>query len=93
VLAVIPFSEIDEAAMLANDTAYGLAASIWSRNISTVHQLVPRLKSGKVTVNTESIPYPALPEGGTKASGYGRDLGEEAVEGFLETKAVLIRYD
>ena len=92
VLAARPFDDLEEAALLANDTPYGLAASVWSTNVSTIHAIVPRLKSGKVTVNTESIPYPALPEGGTKASGYGRDLGEESVEGYLDTKAVLIRY-
>jgi phenylacetaldehyde dehydrogenase len=54
---------------------------------------VPRLRCGKVTVNTDSIPYPALPEGGVKNSGYGRDLADEAVASFLETKAVLVRYD
>jgi phenylacetaldehyde dehydrogenase len=92
VLTAQPFDDLEEAIALANDTSYGLASSVWSSNVSTVHEVVPRIKSGKVTVNTESIPYAALPEGGTKASGYGRDLGEEAIEGFLETKAVLIRY-
>lgn len=92
VLAAQPFDDLEEAAALANDTPYGLAASVWSTNVSTIHALVPRLKSGKVTVNTESIPYPALPEGGTKSSGYGRDLGEESVQGYLDTKAVLLRY-
>jgi len=93
VLTIMPFHDLDEAVGLANGTAYGLAASVWSTSLSTIHRIVPRLRSGKVTVNTDSIPHPALPEGGVKDSGYGRDLGEEAIASFLETKAVLIRYD
>lgn len=93
VLTIMPFHDLDEAVELANGTPFGLAASVWSSSLSTIHRVVPRLRSGKVTVNTDSIPYPALPEGGVKNSGYGRDLAEEAVASFLETKAVLVRYD
>jgi phenylacetaldehyde dehydrogenase len=93
VLTIMPFHDLDEAVDLANGTVYGLAASVWSSTLTTIHRIVPRLRSGKVTVNTDSIPHPALPEGGVKDSGYGRDLGEEAIASFLETKAVLIRYD
>lgn len=91
VLTVMPFDDLDEAVTLANDTAYGLSACVWTQNLSTALNIAPRLKTGKVAINTPPAPYPALPEGGRKASGYGRDLGEEAIEGFLETKAVLIR--
>jgi len=91
VLTVTPFDDLDEAATLANDTDYGLSACIWTSNLSTAHRLVRRLTTGKVAVNTPPLPYPALPEGGRKASGYGRDLGEDAVAGFLETKSLLIR--
>jgi len=93
VLTIMPFHDTDEAIELANGTSYGLAASVWSGSLSTVHSVVPRLRCGKVTVNTDSIPYPSLPEGGLKSSGYGRDLADEAIASFLETKAVLIRYD
>jgi phenylacetaldehyde dehydrogenase len=91
VLAVLPFDDLEEAAVLANDTAYGLAASVWSRDLSRVHRLIPLLKCGKVSVNTEGFPYPALPEGGTKQSGFGRDLGREGLDGYLESKTVLVR--
>lgn len=91
VLAVMPFDDLDEAAVLANDSIYGLAANIWSSSLSQVHQLIPRLKCGKVSVNTDGFPYPALPEGGTKQSGFGRDLGREGLDGYLETKTVLVR--
>jgi phenylacetaldehyde dehydrogenase len=93
VLTIMPFHDLDEAVELANGTCLGLAASVWSSSISTIHRVVPLLRCGKVTINTDSIPHPALPEGGVKNSGYGRDLAEEAVASFLETKAVLIRYD
>jgi len=92
VLTIMPFDDLDEAVMLANGTSFGLAASVWSSSLSTVHTVVPRLRCGKVTVNTDSIPYPSLPEGGVKDSGYGRDLAEEALASFLDTKAVLVRY-
>jgi phenylacetaldehyde dehydrogenase len=88
VLAVQPFDDLEEAAALANDTVYGLAACVFSQNINRVHQLLPKLKSGKVSVNHPGFPYPALPEGGTKQSGFGRDLGRECLDGYLDTKAV-----
>jgi len=93
VLTIMPFDDLEEAVELANGTSFGLAASVWSSSLSTIHRVLPRLRCGKVTVNTDSIPYPSLPEGGVKDSGYGRDLAEEAVASFLETKAVLVRYD
>jgi len=76
---------------LANDSAYGLAATVWSRDIGRVHRVVPKIRCGKVSVNTEGFPYPALPEGGCKQSGFGRDLGPAGLEGYLETKSVLIQ--
>jgi phenylacetaldehyde dehydrogenase len=91
VATVMPFEDVEEAVALANDTAYGLSACVWTRDLATAHHVIRRIRSGKVAVNTDPIPYPALPEGGRKASGYGRDLGPEAVQGFLETKSVLIR--
>lgn len=92
VITVTPFRELDQVVAMANDSPYGLSACIWTRDLNTVHQVVPRIRSGKVAVNTEPMPFPCLPEGGRKASGYGRDLGEESFDGFLETKSVLVRY-
>jgi len=91
VLAVLPFDELDEVAALANDCAYGLAACVWSNDLRRIHQLLPQLECGKVSINTEGFPYPALPEGGTKASGFGRDLGFESLQGYLNTKSVLMK--
>jgi phenylacetaldehyde dehydrogenase len=92
VLTVAPFDDLDHAVHLANDTPYGLSACLWTRDLATMHTVVPRIRSGKVAVNTEPMPWPGLPEGGRRASGYGRDLGEESFESFLETKSVLVRY-
>lgn len=92
VLTVTPFDDVEQAVAMANDTPYGLSACLWTRDLVTMHQVVPRIRSGKVAVNTEPLPWPGLPEGGRRASGYGRDLGEESFESFLETKSVLVRY-
>ncbi|MDN4572269.1 aldehyde dehydrogenase [Pandoraea cepalis] len=91
VLTVHPFDDMEQAISLANDNDYGLAAYVWSRDAQVIEHAVANVRAGKVMVNTEGFPYPALPEGGVKASGYGRDLGIEAIEGFLETKSVLTR--
>jgi phenylacetaldehyde dehydrogenase len=91
VLSVYRFSDDERAIAAANGTSYGLAATIWSRDISRVLELTARLECGKVMVNNPGFPYPALPEGGYKASGYGRDLGREAVEQCLDTKSVLVK--
>ena len=71
VIAAIPFDGLDQAIQLANDTAYGLAASVWSNDINTVLRTVRRLKAGTVWVNTHIPVDPNLPFGGYKQSGYG----------------------
>ncbi len=91
VLVAAPFDDIEEVTALANGTKYGLAGYVWTNNISRAHTMVRRIRSGKIMVNTEGFPHPALPEGGFKESGFGKDLGYEAIEGFLETKSVLLR--
>jgi len=91
VIAVQRFDDIDEVVTAANDSVYGLGAYVWSRDISKVHQIVPQLRAGTVWINTSAIPHPALPHGGFKRSGFGRDLGRESLEQFLETKSVLLR--
>ena len=90
VITAIPFDDLDEAAALANDTTYGLSSYVWSRDIQKVHQLVPKIKAGQVYVNTTPFPHPAMPMGGYKQSGIGRDLGEEAVNHYTEHKSVVI---
>ena len=88
VLAILPYETEEEAVRLANDTVYGLAASVWSNNLSAVHRIVPRLQAGVVWVNAHNVLDNALPLGGVKQSGYGRDLGRAAVESFTELKSV-----
>jgi phenylacetaldehyde dehydrogenase len=88
VLAALPFDDVDDAVRQANDSPYGLAASIWSRDLSAVHRLVPRLRAGTVWVNTHNLLDANLPFGGVKQSGMGRDLGRAAVESYTELKSV-----
>lgn len=90
VLATAAFSTDDEVVALANDSIYGLAAAIYSNNLNRVHKLIPRLKSGTVSVNAQGLIDPAMPFGGYKQSGIGKDLGAEQLDYFLETKSVLI---
>jgi len=90
VLVAAPFDTLDEAVQLANDTIYGLGASIWSNNLKEVHQLVPRIKAGSVWVNCHTMIDSGMPFGGYKQSGFGRDLGRAAIDQHLETKSVVI---
>ena len=90
VLSVYRFRTLEEVLAAANDTVYGLAAYVWSGNLSRALTTAARLECGKVMINTAGFPYPGLPEGGFKASGYGKDLGREAVEQCLRTKSMLI---
>jgi len=91
VLVAMPFDDLDEAVLLANDNPYGLGASIWSNDLAAVHRMIPRIKSGSVWVNCHSALDPALPFGGYKMSGVGREMGAAAIEHYTELKSVLIR--
>jgi phenylacetaldehyde dehydrogenase len=91
VLVAIPFDTEEEALALANDNIYGLAASIFTRDISRAHRLIPKLESGTVWVNTHDMIDANTPFGGVKQSGIGKDMGPEQLENFLETKAVWIQ--
>jgi phenylacetaldehyde dehydrogenase len=93
VLSVMPFDDLEEVVAMANSTVYGLAATVWTRDLKKSHELIPRLKCGYVAVNTDAVPHWALPQGGFKQSGVGKDLGAESVDGCLDTKTVLVRYD
>ncbi|WP_280190273.1 aldehyde dehydrogenase family protein [Delftia sp. PS-11] len=90
VLVAMPYDDLDEVAAWANDTPYGLGASIWSNNLSKVHRLIPRIQSGTVWVNCHSTLDPGMPFGGYKQSGMGRDMGKTALDAYLETKSVFI---
>jgi len=91
VLVMIPFDTEEEALTLANDSIFGLAASIWTQDISRAHRLIPKLQAGSVWVNIHDPGDPSMPFGGIKQSGIGNDLGPEQLEHFLETKGVWIK--
>jgi len=90
VLTALPYDSIEEVAAWANDSPYGLGASIWSNNLSKVHRLIPKIKAGTVWVNCHSALDPSMPFGGYKQSGIGRDMGRNALDAYLETKSVFI---
>ncbi|MFT4398295.1 phenylacetaldehyde dehydrogenase StyD [Gordonia lacunae] len=87
---VIPFDDIDEALAIANDTEYGLAASIWTRDISYAHTLAGKVRAGAVWVNGWAAIDPALPWGGMKASGIGRELGQAGIDANTEEKVITV---
>ncbi len=87
---VIPFDSDDEAIAMANDTVYGLSASLWTQNVNKAHQLAARLRVGAVAVNGWSPLDARLPWGGCKDSGIGRDLSKTALDGYLEEKVVTL---
>jgi len=72
----------------ANDTPYGLAASVWTSDVSTAHEVAAQIKAGTVWVNCHNAFDTALPFGGYKQSGWGRELGEGAIAEYTQTKAV-----
>ncbi len=90
VAAVIPFRDDEEAIRLANGTRYGLAAGVWSADITRVHRFTKRLKAGTVWVNTYGPTDVRLPWGGARDSGFGREHGDAAIENFTEPKVVWI---
>ena len=92
VLVATPFDDLDEAVRLANDSIYGLGASIWSNDLRQVMDLVPRIKAGTVWVNAHNLLDPSMPFGGFKQSGIGREMGHAAIEAYTENKSVCIAY-
>lgn len=92
VLVVKPFEDLGEIARLANDSIYGLGASIWTRDVKKLFTLAPKIRAGTVWVNCHNVLDAAMPFGGYKQSGWGREMGREAVYGYLESKSLCINY-
>jgi aldehyde dehydrogenase (NAD+)/betaine-aldehyde dehydrogenase len=90
VVTIIPFEDEKDAIRLANDSRYGLYATVWTGDPARGHRLAARIKAGSVGVNMPYTAFPGIPFGGYKQSGFGRELGIEALELYLETKAVLV---
>jgi betaine-aldehyde dehydrogenase len=93
VASVIPFDGESEAVRIANDTPYGLAAAVWTRDIYKAFRVVKSLRAGIVWVNHMQPTYVEAPWGGYKQSGFGRELGRWGVEEYLETKQVFVNLD
>jgi phenylacetaldehyde dehydrogenase len=88
VLTAMPFDDIDEIAKTANDTTYGLASAVWTNDINKAHLLAKKLQAGFVWINCEFVSDVSLPGGGYKQSGWGREMGPDGIEAYLQTKSV-----
>jgi len=93
VISALPFDTLEEATKRANATPYGLAAGVFTRDVSKAHRVAAALRAGSVWVNSYHVLDPAVPFGGYKMSGYGREGGAEHLDEYLNTKAVWVRLD
>jgi phenylacetaldehyde dehydrogenase len=92
VVCAVPFSDADMDAIIkrANDTVYGLAASVWTQNVSLAHKVARGIRAGTVWVNCHNVFDASLPFGGYKQSGWGREMGEDVLHNYTEVKAVTV---
>jgi aldehyde dehydrogenase (NAD+)/betaine-aldehyde dehydrogenase len=90
VVTVIPFEDEKDATRIANDVRYGLMATVWTGDPARGHRLARRIKAGTVGINMPFTAFPGIPFGGYKQSGFGRELGLETLDDYLETKSVIV---
>jgi aldehyde dehydrogenase (NAD+) len=91
VISALPFEDIDDLVKRANDTPFGLGSGVWTRDVAKAHRMAGAIRAGTVWVNCYQLMDPAVPFGGYKMSGYGRESGVEHMHEFLNTKAVFIK--
>ena len=85
-------SDLDTVADEANNTIYGLSGSVWTKDISVAHRMAAKIDSGQVSINCHAAVDPAIPFGGNKQSGWGREFGQEGLEPYLKTKATTVLF-
>ena len=90
VAAVIEVADVDEAIAVANDTIYGLAAAVWTNDLAKAHRVARGIRAGTVWINTTGLYDPAVSFGGTKQSGFGRELGKDSMDIYTESKSVWV---
>jgi aldehyde dehydrogenase (NAD+) len=93
VISAIPFSDIEDVIQRANTTPFGLGSGVWTRDVSKAHRLARAVRAGSVWVNCYQAMDPAVPFGGYKMSGYGRESGIQHLDEYLNVKAVWIKTD
>ncbi|MBN8639974.1 MAG: aldehyde dehydrogenase family protein, partial [Anaerolineae bacterium] len=93
VVCALPFDDADEVLRRANETPYGLAAGLWTRDLATAHRFAAKLRAGTIWINTWGDTDAASPFGGYKQSGHGREMGKEAIDLYSEVKSVWLRAD
>jgi acyl-CoA reductase-like NAD-dependent aldehyde dehydrogenase len=90
VLAVLRFKELDVVLAQANDTVYGLAAAVWTKDIKKAHRTARQLQAGTVWINSYGLYDSAMPFGGVKQSGFGRELGRQGLLEYTQTKSIWV---
>ncbi|MET0285259.1 MAG: aldehyde dehydrogenase family protein [Polyangiales bacterium] len=88
VVSILPFDDDDEVVRMANDTTYGLWATVWTQNLARAHTIAKRLQAGSVSINAQLLFDHNVPFGGYKQSGWGHEFGREGIEGYLKTKTI-----